>query len=67
MFKTKLDVTNTGHRLFVFRMDFKITSAALMTGLIEYITRIESTWRYRRLDTCLHGKELVTWHGHFVL
>jgi hypothetical protein len=27
-----------------------------MAGLVEYLTRIEFTWRYRRLYPCLHNK-----------
>jgi hypothetical protein len=47
MFKTKLDLTNTRHSLFVFRM----------AGSIAYFACIENALRYRRLDTCLHDKE----------
>jgi hypothetical protein len=28
-----------------------------MAGLMEYLARIEYTWRYRGVDTCLHIKE----------
>jgi hypothetical protein len=49
-----------------------------MASLIQYLTRIENTWQYMWLDTCLHDKEFeiacsslftghMTWAIYFMI